>query len=312
MSQKILDKNKILFLWMNQKAFFSQQAQKQGVKTDRIYKKIPSFLARLRRYHIKKDWPFFRIWLKQWTHNLQEYDIVIIHANYLTPAVVKYIRSRCPEIRIIVWYWNPVDKCVPIQQFDKKSEIWSFDEVDCKKYHLKYNTQYYYKDIGLPKTQEKNRALFVGRDKGRLAQLIELKELLAANQVDSYFHITSTRAARVGENNGNNQLYKEFLSYEEILHMIAESKAIIDYVSENQSGLTMRPLEAIFFEKKLITNDQSIVKRDFYTKNNIFVIGKDDPAELKQFMDSAYQKIDEKIVEQYDFEQWLGRFFNDG
>jgi hypothetical protein len=59
----------------------------------------------------------------------------------------------------------------------------------------------------------------------------------------------------------------------------------------------------------LITNDKSIVNRDFYRKENIFIIGRDEFNELPSFVSSPYLEINRKIVQKYEFEDWLNRFF---
>ncbi|MBP5204804.1 oligosaccharide biosynthesis protein Alg14, partial [Candidatus Saccharibacteria bacterium] len=60
--------------------------------------------------------------------------------------------------------------------------------------------------------------------------------------------------------------------------------------------------------KKLITDNSNIVDYNFYRPENIFIIGKDDPGRLKDFISSPYKKINQKIVDYYEFENWIKRF----
>ena len=92
--------------------------------------------------------------------------------------------------------------------------------------------------------------------------------------------------------------------------MINESKAILDIVQENQTGITIRPLEALFFHKKLITNNKNIVSYKFYCQNNIFIIGKDDINTLKEFMELPWLEIDKEVSDFYTFPKWIERFFS--
>ena len=123
-------------------------------------------------------------------------------------------------------------------------------------------------------------------------------------ELESKFHITPVRKKA----KGYEKWYKNRMPYNEVLQYIEKSKAILDYVSDNQSGLTLRPLEAMFFRKKLITNDISIINRDFYKKENIFILGKDDISDLVDFLNNDYVKIDQKILDRYDFINWIERF----
>ena len=67
-------------------------------------------------------------------------------------------------------------------------------------------------------------------------------------------------------------------------------------------------LEALFFKKKLITNNRDIVNLQFYNANNIFVLGIDKLENLKNFMDKPYENIEQKVIDYYDFNEWLKRF----
>lgn len=302
------NKNKCLFLWLNDKEFHAVEAAKRGIEVAQVYKQLPTLIRAIRRIQIELNIPGIYSWIESWKKKIKHYETVIIHASKITPPVVKFIRRKNPDVRIIVWYWNPVDKCVSLDQFsDVDCEIWSFDEEDCARYGLKYNTQYYFNNVPLKTTQDKFDVFFVGGDKGRIKDLMDIKQKFDNLGISSYFHITPTgRKHEVYK-----AIYKERISYTKVLDYISESKAILDYVSEKQSGLTLRPLEALFFRKKLITNDKTIVNRDFYRRENIFVIGKDDIENLPQFLNTPYQVVEEEIVNKYDFDSWLDRFFNE-
>jgi len=295
-----------LFLWLDSKEFYCIEAAKRDIRVDQVFKSMPITLRAIRRLQIEFKLPFISPWIGSWKNFLSKYDSVIIHASSIIPPVVEFIRNVNPNIRIILWYWNPVDKCVSLDSFTGiNCEFWSFDEKDCKKYDLKYNTQYYFRDIYLPDNKIENDVFFVGGDKGRLENLIQIKKILDDEQIANYLHITAS---------GNRELkykkfYKNKISYQDVLNYISKSRAIMDYVSENQAGLTIRPLESLFLQKKLITNDYSIVNRDFYNCNNIFILNKDNISDLKDFLDSPFVPIESEIVNKYDFDNWFERFF---
>lgn len=298
--------NKMLFLWLDDNEFHAVMAKVNGATVKKVYKESTKFLKAVRRLQINLKMPFIHLWMEDWKNEIDDYDTVIVHASKLTPPVVKYIRRKVPDMRIIVWYWNPVIKSVDVDAFKKyTNEIWSFDEADCKKYNLKYNTQYYFKGIEQPETKNKRDVFFVGGDKGRIEDLVSLKNTLDKNNITNYFHIVPSKNSSVQ--------YKEHyqqdkISYYKVLEHISSSKVIVDIISNNQSGLTLRPLEALFFKKKIITNDKTIINRDFYNSNNIFILGIDDMDKLRKFINSPYHSIDYAIVNRYDFTNWIKRF----
>ncbi|HIF9178742.1 TPA: hypothetical protein ACX6QN_003591 [Photobacterium damselae] len=301
-----IDKNKILFLWLNDKEFHAEQASKRGVTVREVFKVSSRFVKMLRRIYLKVNCLSVLPWLNPaWARNLNEFNTVIIHASKLTPPVVKYISNTYPKIRIIIWYWNPVSKSVPIERFSKYGcEIWTFDKDDSIKFNIKYNLQYYFNNVKPIISHTNNDVFFVGGDKGRLDYLLKIKSQLESLGIKSIFNITNTSKIKIRKG-----IYQNRISYDEVMCEINNSKAIIDVVSKNQSGLTLRPLEAMFFRKKLITNDFDIVNRDFYSKENVFILGKDNINNLPYFLQRPYKEIPDSILLKYDFDLWLFRFF---
>lgn len=298
-------KEKTLFLWIDNQAFLAEEAKKRGIQAESIMKDHSSIIQVVRKIHTKLKFPFQSIWYKPWKKALDYYDTVIIHDAYYTIETARYIKQVNPNIRVIIWYWNPVNKSVPVEMFQKlECEIWSFDEADCQRYNLNYNTQYYSTGLIAKNKTIKTDIFFVGADKGRLTTILELERKMKQLNITTNFHVTEG-----GKLSNNNYDYKERLSYEEIVENISQSKCVLDFVSDGQTGLTLRPLEALFFSKKLITNDKSIKERNFYHQNNIFILGIDDIEQLPSFIESDYFEIDRSILLSYDLEQWFSRFF---
>ena len=104
------------------------------------------------------------------------------------------------------------------------------------------------------------------------------------------------------------KLYGNGMEYSELLQIINESKCIVELVKEGQEGLTLRSMESIFYQKKLITNNVKIKEEPFYCENNIMIWNNQDPNQIREFLESDYKKIDERIVMQYSFIGWLENF----
>ena len=67
-------------------------------------------------------------------------------------------------------------------------------------------------------------------------------------------------------------------------------------------------MEALFFEKKLITNNQDICNYDFFNSGNIFILGQRTLDELTDFLAAPYITVPSAIKEKYLFENWIKRF----
>ena len=104
----------------------------------------------------------------------------------------------------------------------------------------------------------------------------------------------------------DNRRYAERLEYDEVLEHIKEAKAIVEVTMEGQTGLSIRVVECLFCNKKLITNNRHIVNEKFYNPQNIYVM--DSGVDISEFLESDYQRLPEEIVNHYEFSAWIHRF----
>lgn len=231
----------------------------------------------------------------KWKKELMNFDIVILFDNGYNSKISKYIKKRNKDIKIIFWYWNSIKeyggKLVDTSYID---EVWTYNRFDAEKYNLLYNPQFYMKkDISI-KEKSNVDVLFLGRDKGRLNYLKKLEiELNSLNITTQFIIITNSQNS---------------IKYDDYLSLLIQSKCILDYSFVLPCGLSLRPLEALFYEKKLITNNNDIKNYDFYDPNNIFILGVDDINKIDDFINKPYKKIEKKVVETYSFNSWIKRF----
>lgn len=277
--------------------------REKGYSTYTAYKELSIFSKIIRNI-------FFRLgfdkslWFDIWKDKLNQINTVIIFSTSPIECV-RYIKSVNPEIRIIYWYWNPIFRSInPSNISNDLCEKWSFDLMDCKNYNLKYNTSFYFSNIILPQNEICYDVVYLGLDKGRRKYLEDLKDEFIEKGLRTCFNIVDDKATH--------RDYKGIhpvVEYSTYLNLISKSKSILDYVQNGQSGLSLRPMESIFFKKKLITNDQSIKNHDFYLIENIFILGLDDINSLNDFLEKPYKNLPDEITVKYDVDKWVQRFF---
>lgn len=283
-------KSNYIYLTENRKSYFFSYIKNANIKNYYKFNPRNELLKKLKKNK------FIRIFLwGNWIKDVNKYDLFILRENCFSPNFTKYIKEKNPKARIIMFFWNSIDETHQYMLKDKNiDEFWTFDKNDAKKYKMKYNSQLYSKDITLPKKNIINDVTFLGRPKDREKILNEVKNELEKRNIKTKITII------------NNE--KDTISYKKYLEQVAESKAILDICAGKQVGLSLRCMESIFFEKKLITNNKDIINYEFYDPNNIFIIGNDDFNNLEKFLNSKYKKIDKKIIEYYDYNNWLKRF----
>ena len=285
--------NEFLILKLNNKAVFMKYLKYKNFQ--RVYHVFKKYTLPLRLIiKMKLDWIFFSNWKKE----LKKYKQFIIFDAVFSESITKYIKSKNKDSKIIYYYWNVIGNDNNMPLFDKNiDEIWTFDKDDSIKYNLKWNPQFYTNKIELKDGNIRSDLVFLGRNKGREEEINKVDKLFKNYNLETNLIIINKET--------------DLISYDDYLKYVSESKAILDILAKGQNGLTLRCMESLFLEKKLITNNSDIKNYNFYNKNNIFILGEDDPDKLVSFLNSDYVKIENKIRYYYDYEEWLRRMMDE-
>lgn len=261
--------------------------------TNKIYRAF-------RKIHLFSKIPFKFIWFsKSWLDIVYDYDTIIFADTGTVYPVIKYVREKFPQKRIILWYRNPVKKTVKIDpSVEKYCEIWSFDKSDCDEFGLKYNPQFCMRRGDYVEREKKIDAYFVGGDKGRVEILNDVKRMLVNAGAKTKFDIVGVNSERI--------------SYKKVIENISHASIIVDIQCDDQTGFTLRPIESLLYDKKLITNNKNIKKEPFYNESNIFIYGEDQETKLVEFMESPYVVISDIVKEKYSLFGWINVFENGG
>ncbi len=280
-------------------------------KIRKIYNSTALYIRILFKIILKFKIPLKKFIFREWISDADKSDMIILFDTGNANDILNYLKKRYIGKRIILWYWNTVSKTVEPQIIDKeKIELWSFDFSDCKKYGLFYNTQFYFCNniarADKSKEYPVHDIFFIGTDKDRIGTIKDMIQVFETKNLNFYFYVVSKNKKYIL---GEKVIYGNKLLYTEILGHITTSKVIVDIVIDGQDGLTLRPLEALFFRKKLITNYKRIKEMDFYNKNNIFIWGEDSEKNLCDFINTSYDLENyEFFINEYDVTAWLSRF----
>lgn len=219
---------------------------------------------------------------------------IFVYDSIITKQFLKWLVRNKPNVKIIFSYTNLVGKARNVNPEDipKKISVWTYDKNDAVHYHINltdfggYSTSF----IG-DKRKKKYDVVYVGRDKGRAEFLIKLeKELQQLGLKTRFLIMPDTRASK------RKSYYSNEISYSEVINLVTSSKAVLNIVLPGQVGVTMRDYESLFNRVKLITNNKSLQNQEFYNSENIFILGERNINELKEFINSPYQDIDDEIL----------------
>ena len=257
-----------------------------------------------------------RRWYGDWQHKLADYDTVLISDGIRGRDVVEYINQKNPQARVIISYLNSVlgnGRNNPRYYKNLHCEFYTFDKINAVEYGIQYKHFYYPHIQYLTNIQEHCSLLtdvfFVGVDKGRFGTIMALEKTFRSLGLSTNMLIVRQRH-RFYCGAKKKRTLADTIPYKNIAKYICQSRAILDIVQEHQHGMTYRPMEALLFQKKLITNYQEIREYNFYHPQNIFVLNSGRPlAELPEFLRSDFVPVREDIKREYYPEVWLDGFF---
>ena len=224
-----------------------------------------------------------------------------------------------PTDHVSLFVWNPVQDFGQPARSSRKhgislaslgDRVCTFDPGDAERFQLKLVNQVYRDVSGVRDDSVKTDidVFFVGYDKGRLPVLRQWHAVLTGAGLEVHFRVVRDKRKTYLPHEDVSFLFPSGLSYPETLKWIQRSRCLLDIAQENQSGLTVRALEAFFFRKKLITNNQAIVHSDLYHPSRVFVIGRDDPARIAEFLTGTSVPVSEDVLRKHDFRHWCRQF----
>lgn len=288
---------KLLILRKNISDYFFYEIKDQDCFCNIYQTKLPFFLSRILD---KKGRLFFltRLFLASWFKNLDQYTTIVIFDTGFSTDLVKAIKKRNPKCRLILYFFNSIRYDYQKKWLSNKyiDEIWSFDRADVLRLNLKYNSTFYI-SVKRISTNIKYDVVFLGRNKKRMEQFESIKKKLTNESQKLWFKLIDSEM--------------DYIPYSNYIKIVQSSRCILDITQEGQEGLSLRFMEALFYCKKLITNNKSVVTYDFYRPENIFVIGVDDYDKLNDFIHGKYVEISKKIKSRYLYENWKMRFIED-
>lgn len=289
------------------KTFTPEVKTKVMLLTTRCYKyksgteKIFNFLSKVFINRNIKDVYHKKIIDKRLKNLPDNYDLIfVIRPDLLSDSNLSFLKSKTPKL--IAYYWDTIaffprkNKIIPY--FDK---VYSFDSQDCKDYNLALLTNFYYYE---PAPAEIYKTLFSisHLEKRRHKLFNKMGKFLEENNI-SFRFMTKQSVEKL--KSPYIEYMKESIPYPEMLKLLNHYEVILDIAKPNQAGLSFRIFESLGMNKKIITNNRSVMEYDFYNPNNILVIDFDELVIPKSFFETPFQPIDESIKQQYHLRSFV-------
>lgn len=245
--------------------------------------------------------------------------IFVIKGESLTLKSISYFRKAFPNSKFIIYFWDSyknMDSSAPqkAKLFDK---AFSFDMRDCEKdANLKYRPLFYidlYSSISNFKPESPS-ILFCGSahtDRYQILNKIKngLPNSVRFNNFMFFPGYPAYLLKKIFDPSFKSAKAEDFLftplPAADLIEKTKMASVVIDIERSVQDGFTIRTLEMLAAERKLITTNSNIINADFYNPLNILLIDRNNPIISENFINTPWQPIDPKIVGKYSISSWL-------
>lgn len=280
-------------------SFQAIKASEYDVEQPYIGNRMPIRL--LREAAFRFDLPGKSFWYNKRINN--KANTYVVYNALITVDYMYWLRKQNPDSRIIYLYTDPVDMAIsPDKLPDEICEKWSSDYLDCDKYGLHKGLEGgYFKSWKVEKSEPEYDVFFIGRDKGRLSELLGLKEQFESLGLKTNFYITAHHRWQ----RFNNPIYQPLVPYTEVLKMLGKTRAILHLTEGGYKGMSIRVMESVIHGIKLISDNKHLLDMDIYRPDNMFILGVDDINDLPAFLDRPFIKYDERYIESLSFENTM-------
>lgn len=248
-----------------------------------------------------------------WIEYQSQAEMIILEDCTVDDQFITVLRRKFPDACIVYWFRNSLDACdygkSRMKHLDHASrcdQVISFDKKDCRKYGFSYIENCYCVD------QEIKREpvgivydlVFPGAMKKRYTSLMRLINYTECVGFHNYIYFYHHKACK------KKYVHTVSMPYQEYLKLAVRGRAVLDYTDHYQHGYSLRVFEALFYQKKLVTNLAMIRKEPFYHPANIYIYDENNENSfhgLKEFLDLPYVMTDQNAAAPYEIRNWVER-----
>lgn len=229
-----------------------------------------------------------------------------------------------PGVKVMLYMWDSIQNKIGTKKYLPYCDrIFTFDPKDKQlNEKIEFLSLFYlneYATVGLKKNYDYDLS-FIGTahsDRFILANKIKKQIECLNGMVFTFFYLQSKKLymyRKITDVNFRKTKVSDFqykpLNNKETLDVISRSKAVLDIQHPNQTGLTMRTIEILGSQRKLITTNAEVRNYDFYNPQNILVVDRENPVIPQSFIQTPFVPIDERIYKKYSLDSWLNTIFS--
>ena len=212
--------------------------------------------------------------------------IFILFDNTLaryTPSYIRNIKSKHKNVFFVLFLDNAMHKKERLvkQHLDQMDLVYTNNKYDADKYGFKYLFNIIPSVSSHKDTQINWDLFFVGNAHDRLEMIHRVHDRMSELGLKSKMYISGVSTRSINKREGI--IYNQSLPYNQVTEYYDQSKCLLEVVGEKPTMLTMRMMEALCRNKKLITNHPFILEQSFYDPRYILYFEKPEDITLEFF-----------------------------
>lgn len=252
--------------------------------------RIPKFIKRL---------TYRTLISKRKLNNCENVFFIFTDSNRLShdQDFINYCRKKIKKVVVVRWFLDLMDiSLLPESEevsFCKKNFdiIVDYDRDEALKYGFYFVESPYSRALCFEPKEPCYDVVFIGtakiqRDSGlRYNKIIKAYESLIRSGLSVKFYVHGVPAELQKYTDGI--VYNKYLPYEKVLELNSMSRCILEITQTNETGTTLRLFESIAYKKKLLIDNEKIVKNPLFDDKNMKIF-KDNESVDVDFIRSEY------------------------
>lgn len=233
---------------------------------------------------------------------------LLIRPDIYPEEVIDQIKSKAKKL--MGYQWDGIDRYPAVKKLVSKFDrffVFDSSDADPKDGSFIPTTNFYFGHLNKPQIKPKSSSFFFMGTfmKARWPQIQDTIELIVKNNgiPEFYLYTGDKDVAREYPLEGITYMNSP-VTYKQNVALALQNEVLVDFLVDAHNGLSFRVFEAIGYRRKLVTNNKEVKNYDFYHPHNIFVLN-DDRRTLAEFLDVPYSKIDDRVLDKYNFDNWI-------
>lgn len=198
-----------------------------------------------------------------------------IRSKYPIDVLKKY-KKRYKNLKYVLLYVDIVNHPVSeyanfLRSYGIFDLVYTVDKTDAVNYGFEYTFTPYSIDEKKIINAYKKGVYFCGATKGRESEIVSFYRRCSAKKIETSMDIICTDEnikSLISPRDRGARLRKkdDYLLYPEVLSRSLGYSCILEIVQKNQTALTLRAYEAVCYNRKLLTNNKTILEFPYYNK----------------------------------------------